>query len=53
LRFRQVLINLLSNAVKFTPPGGSVSVSVLNDSTNPEQINGNLFIIIIIIYLFI
>jgi signal transduction histidine kinase len=28
LRLRQVLLNLLSNAVKFTPPGGSVTVSL-------------------------
>ena len=27
-RLRRVLLNLLSNAVKFTPPGGSVTVSV-------------------------
>ena len=27
-KLRQILINLLSNAVKFTPPGGSVRVSV-------------------------
>ena len=26
---RQILLNLLSNAVKFTPPGGTVTVSVL------------------------
>jgi signal transduction histidine kinase len=27
-KLRQVLLNLLSNAVKFTPPGGSVTVSL-------------------------
>jgi signal transduction histidine kinase len=30
-RLRQVLLNLLSNAIKFTPPGGSVQVSVWQD----------------------
>jgi PAS domain S-box-containing protein len=29
---KQILINLLSNAVKFTPPGGSVDVSVRLDT---------------------
>jgi len=29
-RIRQVLLNLLSNAVKFTPPGGRITVHVIN-----------------------
>jgi len=29
-RIRQILINLLSNAVKFTPPGGRITVHVIN-----------------------
>jgi hypothetical protein len=32
VRLRQVIVNLLSNAVKFTPPGGQVVVSTINDS---------------------
>jgi signal transduction histidine kinase len=31
LKTRQMLLNLLSNAIKFTPPGGSVAVSVRED----------------------
>ncbi len=31
LRLKQVLINLLSNAVKYNRPGGSVSVSIIED----------------------
>jgi len=30
-KFKQILLNLLSNAVKFTPPNGSVQVSVWED----------------------
>jgi len=30
-KFKQVLLNLLSNAVKFTPPEGSVKVSIWED----------------------
>jgi PAS domain S-box-containing protein len=30
-RLRQVMLNLLSNAIKFTPDGGMISVSALNE----------------------
>lgn len=32
--FDKIIINLLSNALKFTPEGGSVSVTVSNDTKN-------------------
>ncbi len=32
LRLNQILLNLLSNAVKFTPPGGSISVRIVEKS---------------------
>ena len=32
LRVRQVLSNLLSNAIKYTPAGGSVAVSIVQDA---------------------
>jgi signal transduction histidine kinase len=36
---RQILFNLLSNAVKFTPPGGSIEVTMHSD-------NGDLLIVV-------
>ena len=36
--FKQVLINLLSNAVKFTPEGGRVSISTINDNGMPAVV---------------
>jgi len=33
-RFVQVLVNLLSNAAKFSPPGGSVTVSVSDEAAS-------------------
>ena len=36
LRIKQCLINVLSNAVKFTPPGGTIGVSVLADADGVE-----------------
>ncbi|MDO4517439.1 MAG: response regulator [Bacillota bacterium] len=35
-RLNQVLLNLLSNAVKFTPPGGTVSVRIVQLPNAPE-----------------
>jgi signal transduction histidine kinase len=35
-RLHQILTNLLSNAVKFTPPGGSIEVTVLTTPTEVQ-----------------
>ncbi len=36
IRLHQILTNLLSNAVKFTPPGGSIEVTVLTTPTEVQ-----------------
>lgn len=38
LRMEQVFVNLLSNAIKFTPPGGAITVEVLDRSREVEVI---------------
>ena len=38
-RIKQILINLLSNAVKFTPPGGSVTISVHRAADDAIQVS--------------
>lgn len=37
-RIERVILNLLSNALKFTPPNGTITVSVLNNITDVEII---------------
>lgn len=40
-RIKQVMLNLLSNAVKFTPPGGEVTLSIVEEHTE-EMIEINI-----------
>ena len=39
IRLRQVVVNLLSNAVKFTPAGGRITVSTVNDSADAVRLS--------------
>jgi signal transduction histidine kinase len=36
VRLRQIVDNLLSNAIKFTPPGGTVQLSLVDGATHAE-----------------
>ena len=38
VRLRQIVDNLLSNAIKFTPPGGTVQLSLVDGATHAEVV---------------
>ena len=44
LNTQKIFLNILSNAVKFTPPGGTVSLTVESIPTEPDGINTKVIV---------
>lgn len=45
LKYNQIFFNILSNAVKFTPPGGNVTLKVVNPQREGNRIESDFHII--------
>jgi signal transduction histidine kinase/ActR/RegA family two-component response regulator len=45
LKYNQIFFNILSNAVKFTPPGGNVTLKVVNPQRVGNHIESDFYII--------